>query len=129
MNLLKVLIVTPILLVLLVSARVGHAEPTAASLPGSTVDPQHAVLSGVAAYAQNTNATIRGQVLDPSGALISDAQILIVNRDTGVTIFNGMSDSSGAFVAPQVIPGTYRITVTASGFRQSVIDNLVATVA
>jgi len=129
MNLLKVLIVTPILLVLLVSARVGHAEPTAASLPGSTVDPQHAVLSGVAAYAQNTNATIRGQVLDPSGALVPDAQILIVNQDTGVTIFNGKSDASGGFVAPQVIPGTYRITVTAAGFRQSVIDNLVATVA
>src|SRR5882724_9569588 len=131
MNLLKLLIVTPILLVLLVSARVGHAEPTAASSPGSTVDPQHPILSGVvmAAYVQNTNATIRGQVLDPSGALVPDAQILIVNQDTGVTIFNGKSDSAGAFVAPQVIPGTYRITVTAAGFRQSVISSLVATVA
>src|SRR5882724_6647371 len=105
MNLLKVLKGTPIVLALL--------------LWGATVT----------AYAQNTNATIRGQVLDPSGAVVSDAQILIVNQDTGVTIFNGKSDASGGFVAPQVIPGTYRITVTAAGFRQSVIDNLVATVA
>jgi len=81
------------------------------------------------AYAQNTNATIRGQVLDPSGALVGDATVLVVNQDTGVTVFSGKSDSAGAFVAPQVIPGTYRVTVTAVGLRQAVIENLVATVA
>ena len=59
------------------------------------------------AYAQNTNATIRGQVLDPTGALVPNAEVLIVNKNTGVTVFNGKSDSAGAFVAPQVIPGTY----------------------
>src|SRR5437762_10510673 len=84
-------------------------------------------VAGVA-YAQNTNATIRGQVLDPSGAVVPDAQGLIVNQDTGVTVLRGKSDSVGAFVAPQVIPGTYRITVTAQGLKQSVIDNLVAAV-
>ena len=81
------------------------------------------------AYAQNTNATIRGQVLDPSGALVPGAQVLIVNQDTGVKVFNGRTDSAGAFVAPQVIPGTYRITVTAQGLKQAVIENLAATVA
>ena len=81
------------------------------------------------AYAQNTNATIRGQVLDSSGALVPDAQVVILNKNTGVTVFNGKTDSAGAFVAPQVIPGTYKITVSASGLRDAVIDNLVATVA
>jgi len=81
------------------------------------------------AYAQNTNATIRGQVVDPSGALVPNAQVLVINQNTGVTVFNGQSDSAGTFVAPQVIPGTYRITVTAPGLKQTVIDNLVATVA
>jgi len=89
-----------------------------------------ALFSGAGAvYAQNTNATIRGQVLDQSGALVPDAQVLIVNQDTGVTVFSGKSDSAGAFVAPQIIPGTYRITVTAQGLKQSVISNLVAAVA
>src|SRR5258708_11138941 len=81
------------------------------------------------AYAQNTNATIRGQVLDPSGALVSDAQVVIVNKNTGVAVFNGKTDSAGAFVAPQVIPGTYKITVSSPGLKDAVIDNLVATVA
>ena len=64
-------------------------------------------------YAQNTNATIRGQVLDPTGALVPGAKVVILNQQTGVIVFDGVSDSAGAFVAPQVIPGTYRITVTA----------------
>ena len=79
--------------------------------------------SGVAS-AQNTNATIRGQVLDPSGALVADADVVIVNQDTCVKVFSGKSDSAGAFVAPQVIPGTYRITVSAPGLKQAVIENL-----
>jgi hypothetical protein len=81
------------------------------------------------AYAQNTNATIRGQVLDSTGALVPGAQVVILNKNTGVTVFNGKSDSAGAFVAPQVIPGTYKITVSAPGLKDAVIDNLVATVA
>jgi hypothetical protein len=87
------------------------------------------VPGGAVAYAQNTNATIRGQVLDPTGALVSNAQVVIVNKNTGVTVFNGKSDSAGAFVAPQVIPGTYKVTVSAPGLKDAVIDNLVATVA
>jgi hypothetical protein len=80
-------------------------------------------------YAQNTNATIRGQVLDPSGALVPGAKVVILNEHTGVVVFSGVSDSAGAFVAPQVIPGNYRITVTAEGLKQAVINDLVATVA
>jgi len=80
-------------------------------------------------YAQNTNATIRGQVLDPSGALVPNANVVIMNKNTGVMVFNGKTDSAGAFVAPQVIPGTYKVTVSAPGLKDAVIDNLVATVA
>jgi outer membrane receptor protein involved in Fe transport len=87
------------------------------------------VSGGGVAYAQNTNATIRGQVLDSTGALVPNAQVVILNKNTGVTVFNGKTDSAGAFVAPQVIPGTYKITVSAAGLKDAVIDNLVATVA
>src|ERR1700723_3588689 len=88
------------------------------------------IVPGIAvAYAQNTNATIRGQVLDPAGALVPDAKVVIINKNTGVIVFNGKSDSAGAFVAPQVIPGTYKITVHSPGLKDAVIDNLVATVA
>ncbi len=84
---------------------------------------------GSMAYAQNTNATIRGQVLDPGGALVPNARVVIVNKNTGVTVYAGQTDSAGAFVAPQVIPGTYKVTVSSSGLKDAVIDDLVATVA
>ena len=87
------------------------------------------VFGGGVAYAQNTNATIRGQVLDPTGALVPDASVTIIKKDTNVTVFSGKTDSAGAFVAPQVIPGSYKITVTAQGLKDAVVDNLVATVA
>lgn len=86
-------------------------------------------LTPTTAVAQNANATIRGQVLDPTGASVPGAAVVIVNKATGVTVFHGTSDSAGSFVAPQVIPGAYKITVNAAGFRQSVIDNVQATVA
>jgi outer membrane receptor protein involved in Fe transport len=85
-------------------------------------------LTGVA-FAQNTNATIRGQVLDPAGALVPNATVVVVNKDTGVKTFSGSTDSAGAFVAPQVLPGIYKVTVTAKGLKETVIDNLVASVA
>src|SRR5207302_3585234 len=82
-----------------------------------------------AAYAQNSNATIRGQVLDPSGALVPNADVVIVNKQTGVTVFTGHTDSSGSFVASQVIPGTYQVTVSASSLKRKILNNVLATVA
>jgi hypothetical protein len=86
------------------------------------------ILPGVA-YGQNTNATVRGQVLDPTGALVPGAKVVIQNKNTGVTVFDGTSDSAGAFVAPQILPGTYKIIVSSPGLKDAVVDNLVATVA
>jgi hypothetical protein len=105
-------------------------KPAGAILGIAVLSTLPFVVSGTGvAYAQNTNATIRGQVLDPSGALVPNAQVVILNKNTGVTVFNGKTDSAGDFVAPQIIPGTYRVTVSSPGLRDAVIDNLVATVA
>jgi hypothetical protein len=81
------------------------------------------------AFSQNANATIRGEVFDPSGAAVPKAQVLVVNQDTGITVFRGATDSAGTFVAPEVIPGTYRVVVSSAGLKQSVVSNLVASVA
>ena len=94
-----------------------------------TFFPPLLLLQDTIAYGQNTNASIRGEVLDPSGAVVPKAQVLVVNQDTGVTVFTGTTDLAGAFVAPEVTPGTYRVVVTAPGLKQSVVENLVATVA
>jgi len=79
--------------------------------------------------AQNTNATIRGQVLDPTGALVPGAKVTIINQATNVQVFDGTTDSAGSFVAPQVIPGAYRVTIVAAGLKTATVNDLIATVS
>gem|GEM_PF-1017277 len=85
--------------------------------------------SGPCAYAQNGNATIRGVVLDSSRALVPNAQITVASRNTKIVVFQGQSDSEGAFVVPQVVPGSYQVTATASGLKTTTVDNLTVSVS
>jgi carboxypeptidase family protein len=66
-------------------------------------------------YAQTT-ATITGTVVDNSGALIPGASVILTNeasRDTRGTVSNG----SGIFVFPALIPGTYSVKVELKSFK------------
>ena len=73
------------------------------------------ILWGSAAYAQVAGATLTGTVTDPSGAVIPRAQVLINDVATAVTR-NIVTDNSGFYSAPNLLPGTYEVTVTAPGF-------------
>lgn len=72
-------------------------------------------ISAVPLLAQTSTTSVRGTVTDPSGALVPSAQISLTNTaDNAVT--NGLSDKSGLYSFPQLQPGTYLISVTATGF-------------
>lgn len=86
-------------------------------------------LYAVNAVAQNSNATITGTVTDQSGARIAHAQITILNEGTNVVVFKGFTDNSGAFVAPQVQTGSYRVTAEDPGMQRVVLNNVVASVS
>ena len=66
------------------------------------------------AVAQSTNGAIEGTVLDPSGALIPRAQVTITNS-TGFsrTLKSG---ATGSFEVPHLAPGSYSISINATGF-------------
>src|SRR6202521_4934892 len=66
-------------------------------------------------YAQVVGATLSGTVMDQSGAVIPNTQISIKNIATGVTR-TVTTDAAGFYTAPNLLPGTYEITATASGF-------------
>jgi hypothetical protein len=68
-----------------------------------------------AAVAQEFRATVSGTVTDPSGAVVPGADILVQETSTGA-VSRTTSDSAGQYVVPFLMPGTYSITVTASGF-------------
>src|SRR5215813_747230 len=68
------------------------------------------------ATAQLYTGSIAGTVTDPSGAVISDAQIKAVDQEKGFT-FTAKSDSSGHYLIRPLPPGTYTLSIDASGFR------------
>jgi hypothetical protein len=67
-------------------------------------------------YAQAT-ASIVGTVTDPTGAVVAGADVKISNAATGQSR-TLKSNSSGAYQAPDLQPGSYSVEVTASGFKK-----------
>jgi hypothetical protein len=78
------------------------------------------------ANAQGLTGQISGTLNDPNGGVVPNAKVEIINQETAlVRIVN--SDSEGNFVATQLLPGTYSITVTASGFKKFEQKGIVLT--
>src|SRR5487761_266026 len=86
-----------------------------------------ALLTPSSLHAQVVGATLSGTITDPSGAVIPHAQVVITNTATGVTR-NATADASGFYNTPNLLPGTYRITVSASGFSTQIRTGIVLTV-
>src|ERR1700680_239837 len=78
-------------------------------------------------YAQVAGATLNGTVADASGAGVPNANVSIKNTATGVAR-DITTDSDGFYSAPNLLPGTYDITVSASGFSTAVQTGLTLTV-
>src|SRR5258708_34849368 len=86
-----------------------------------------ASLSASQAYAQVSGATLSGTVTDPSGAVIAGARVSIANKATGV-VHDVTTDSAGFYLAPNLQPGPYDVTASASGFSTAKQADLTLTV-
>src|SRR5437868_9052041 len=78
---------------------------------------------GLPAFAQEFRSTLTGRVTDPSGAVIPGAQITVRNTETGATV-NTVSDKSGNYTVPFLLPGRYSLQASASGFTTLVHDGV-----
>ena len=79
------------------------------------------------AGAQVTGATVSGTITDPSGSVVAGAQVDIKNLGTGI-VRTVTTDSAGLYSAPNLIPGSYEVAVSAPGFSKSVQSNLTLSV-
>src|SRR5579863_8665459 len=71
------------------------------------------------AQAQVAGATISGTVTDASGSVVAGAQIVIRDTATGISR-TVTTDTSGFYTAPNLQPGNYEVTSTATGFATEV---------
>src|SRR5580704_10512767 len=76
------------------------------------------------AYGQLTQTGIHGFVKDPSSAVIPGADVKAMDMGTTIT-HDTTSAADGGFVLPNLVEGTYRVTVTAKGFQTAVVDGIV----
>jgi outer membrane receptor protein involved in Fe transport len=70
-------------------------------------------------FGQGTTGTLRGQVLDPSGAVVANGTVTVVNEATQVSQ-SSVTTSSGTYNFPNVLPGSYMVTIEAKGFKKYV---------
>src|SRR6267378_3772859 len=69
------------------------------------------------AHAQVTNGVFTGTVTDPQGAVVARAEVAITNVGTSATV-TLKTNADGLYRVPEVAVGTYRLTVTALGFKK-----------
>lgn len=81
-------------------------------------------LGSLALVAQSERGNITGLITDPSGAALAVAQVTVIHRDTNVPA-RAVVTSNGEYNVPNLTPGTYRIEVSAPGFKQFVQSNVV----
>ena len=84
--------------------------------------------AALTAMGQVTTGSLSGVVNDPSGARVTGATIKVVNTATGAER-SGVSSSAGTFDFQALQPGTYTVSVDASGFKRAVARDIVVSVA
>ena len=73
-------------------------------------------------FAQTTS-TLSGSAVDSGGGVIPGATVVVKNKATAAT-FNAVTDADGAFSVPALNPGLYSVTVSLSGFKTALIDDV-----
>ncbi|HSS95760.1 MAG TPA: TonB-dependent receptor, partial [Terriglobales bacterium] len=87
-----------------------------------------AIFAVAVLQAQTYQGRILGSVTDPSGAVVSGASVTITNTATGVSRAL-KSGAAGEYVAPNLEPGPYSITVEAPSFKKAQRTGLTLEVA
>ncbi len=85
------------------------------------------LLTGSVCLAQVAGGTISGSVRDSSGSAIARAQVAVKNSETAI-LRPIDADNNGSYTAPNLVPGTYEISVSKNGFETVVRSSVVVTV-
>jgi TonB-dependent Receptor Plug Domain. len=81
----------------------------------------------IPAFAQVSTANMTGVVQDKTSANIRDANVKLINVQTG-TENDSKTDRDGRFVLPGIIPGTYTLQIERPGFATTQLNGIVLNV-
>ena len=81
------------------------------------------------AFAQGgATGAITGTVQDQSGAVVANADVRIINQDTGTVTRITKTDATGSFTATLLPVATYTVQIANAGFRDAKIPDIVVRV-
>jgi hypothetical protein len=75
-------------------------------------------------FAQSSNGSVVGTVTDKTGGAVANASVKVVSIDRGGETRNTTTDSVGTYRVSSLLPGKYKVTVEASGFSPTVINDI-----
>ena len=82
------------------------------------------VLGAASAAQAQGFGTIGGTVLDESGAVLPGVTVTLLNPGAIGDNRQAVTDGTGAYQFPRLVPGTYSVRGELSGFKQSVVENI-----
>src|SRR5882724_6802329 len=82
------------------------------------------ILLGSPARAQRLDGSLRVTVTDKSQASVEDAKVSVTSNATGV-ISETIASSSGTYVFPNLLVGTYTVSVEKDGFKKAINKSVV----
>src|SRR5213593_100063 len=85
-------------------------------------------IAPLAVYGQVLYGTIGGNVVDPSGSRVPGAEVKIVNPLTNYTS-TAITDENGSYTIRNVPDGSYTLTVSLTGFKEYVAQNVAVKVS
>src|ERR1039458_2825013 len=78
-------------------------------------------------FSQATSGRIQGTGTDQSGGAMAGANVTITDVDRNVSRTLN-TDASGAYNAPSLLPGTYKVRAEAKGFKATERQNIIVEV-
>lgn len=79
------------------------------------------------AWGQSQNSSLSGTITDASGAVVPNAELALTFVERQITT-KAKSGSDGLYSFPNLVPGTYELRVTATGFKPTVQRNITLTI-
>jgi hypothetical protein len=76
---------------------------------------------------QSSNASINGEIMDQNGAVVQGAHVVLTSKDTKESS-TFVSDANGLYSFRSVVPGAYKLSVTAQGFGEYVQEGILVRV-
>src|SRR5438045_2751192 len=72
---------------------------------------------------QSSNASVGGFVQDTSQAFVPGVTVTATNTETGV-VATAVSNETGTYNIPSLLPGIYKLTAVLPGFRTQIINDV-----